>query len=158
MNSSLLLLLLPYLVLTTAPASGPLVPPCVPPAATGPAVAEAAIRAALAAQAAAWNRGDLAAYMAAGYWESDSLLFLGASGPTRGYAATLARYRQRYPDGGQMGQLSFTLLHVEVLSPSSAFVAGRWELKRAHDAPAGAFTLLWRHKKGRWVIVADHSS
>ena len=158
MNGPLLLLLLPYLALTTAPATAPLAPLRVPPAATGPAVADTAIRAALAAQAAAWNRGDLAAYMAAGYWESDSLLFLGANGPTMGYAATLARYRQRYPSGGQMGQLTFTLLRVEILSPNSAFVAGRWELKRAHDAPAGAFTLLWRHKKGRWVIVADHSS
>lgn len=119
---------------------------------------EQAIRAALAAQAVAWNRGDLANYMAAGYWESDSLLFVGSSGPTRGYAATLARYRQRYPDAARMGQLAFEVLEVRRLSPTYRFVVGKWALTRAAGDVAGAFTLLWAKKAGRWVIVADHSS
>lgn len=153
--SSYILLGLPGLLLSVA-----LRAQLAPPASANPAVSdpETTIRQTLSAQAAAWNRGDVAAYMAAGYWESDSLLFLGASGPTMGYAATLARYRQRYPDAARMGQLTFTVLRVEVLSPTSAFVAGRWSLKRDKDAPAGAFTLLWRYLQGRWVIVADHSS
>ncbi len=116
------------------------------------------IRAALTEQAAAWNRGDLAAYMAGGYWESDSLLFIGAGGPTYGYAATLARYRQRYPDAARMGQLTFEILEVRRLSATHRFVVGKWALKREKDAPAGAFTLLWAKKQGRWVIIADHSS
>ena len=117
-----------------------------------------AIRAALAQQAAGWNRGDLAAYMAAGYWASDSLVFVSATGPTYGYAATLARYRLRYPDAARMGQLTFELLDIRRLSPAYRFVVGRWALQREKDAPAGAFTLLWTKKNGRWVIVADHSS
>ena len=128
-----------------------------PPPSPAPDAA-ATIRTALAAQAAAWNRGDLAGYMAAGYWASDSLLFIGASGPTYGYAATLARYRQRYPDAARMGQLTFEILEIRPLSPTYQFVVGHWALKREKDAPAGSFTLLWAKKNGRWVIVADHSS
>jgi ketosteroid isomerase-like protein len=137
-------------VLSAQPAPKP--PPDTPQA------AEAAIRAVLAAQAAAWNRGDVAAYMAAGYWDSNSLMFLSATGPTVGYAATLARYRLRYPTAERMGKLHFELIRVDLLSPTSAFVAGRWTLQRAQDAPAGVFTLLWRRINGRWVIVVDHSS
>ena len=144
-----LLLLLVTLLLTFRVRAAP-PPPAADDAAT--------IRAALAAQAAAWNRGDLAAYMAAGYWESDSLLFISASGPTRGYDATLARYRQRYSTAARMGQLTFEILEIRPLSPTYQFVVGRWALNREKDAPAGSFTLLWAKKNGRWVIVADHSS
>jgi ketosteroid isomerase-like protein len=120
--------------------------------------AERTIRGVLAEQAAAWNRGDIEGYMRAGYWQSDSLLFMSATGPTRGYAATLARYRQRYPDATTMGQLSFEILRVEVASPDRAFVVGQWALKRANDNSKGAFTLLMARKKGQWMIVTDHSS
>ncbi len=124
---------------------------------------ETQLRAVLAAQAAAWNRGDVAAYMRAGYWVSDSLVFVGgAAGPTYGYAATLARYRKRYPDAARMGRLTFTLHQVRVLPGGrAAFVVGGWALARTAKAggPAGgAFTLLFERKAGHWVIVADHSS
>ncbi len=123
-----------------------------------PPAAETAIQALLAEQAAAWNRGDVEGYMQAGYWQSDSLLFMSATGPTRGYAATLARYRQRYPDAARMGKLSFQILSIEVASADRAFVVGQWALQRENDHPQGAFTLLLARKKGRWVIVTDHSS
>lgn len=123
-----------------------------------PAAPAEQIRAILATQAAAWNRGDVAAYMQAGYWPSDSLLFVGQNGPTYGYQATLDRYRQRYPDAARMGQLTFDGLQIRLLSPASAFVVGRWALQRAAGNLAGYFTLLFQKKQGRWVIVADHSS
>ena len=119
----------------------------------------AQLRTILTAQADAWNRGDVAAYMAAGYWQSDSLLFVGNDGYTRGYGATLARYQRRYPDAATMGQLTFSDLEMRVLSGEAAFVAGHWALARtAAPNVGGAFTLLFRRKAGRWVIVADHSS
>ncbi len=149
-----LLLVSALLPMATRGALDPAAPVALPPE----TVDARAIRAALAAQAAAWNRGDIGAYMAAGYWESDSLLFIGATGPTRGYTATLARYRQRYPDAARMGKLTFEVLEMRALSDTYYFVVGRWALKRAADAPSGSFTLLWAKKGGRWVIVADHSS
>lgn len=120
-------------------------------------LAEQNIRTVMAAQEIAWNSGNLEAFME-GYWRSDSLRFIGSRGLTYGWDATLANYKKGYPDRSAMGTLSFTLLSVEVLSPSSAFVVGKWHLQREKDAPNGHFTLLWRKIQGKWLIVADHSS
>lgn len=119
--------------------------------------ADAAIRAVMARQEAAWNRGDLEAFMD-GYWRSDSLQFIGSRGLTYGWQQTLDNYRKGYPDRAAMGTLTFTLLRVELLSRKSAFVIGKWHLKRAAGDLSGHFTLLWKKIKGEWVIVADHSS
>lgn len=118
---------------------------------------EIAIRAVLQAQAEAWNKGDIVAYMD-GYWKNDSLLFIGKSGPTYGHRATLERYRKAYPDAAAMGKLTFSDVSIRLLSGHTAFVVGKWSLKRAKDSPAGYFTLLWERRDGKWVIVADHSS
>lgn len=118
---------------------------------------EAAIRSVMARQQADWNKGDLEGFMH-GYWESDSLKFIGKTGITYGWQATLDRYKRGYPDQSAMGTLTFTLLHFEKLGPKGAFVVGKWELKRAEDAPQGHFSLVWRKVKGEWVIIADHSS
>ncbi|QOI97797.1 MAG: nuclear transport factor 2 family protein [Flammeovirgaceae bacterium] len=108
-------------------------------------------------QQADWNRADIEAFME-GYWKSDSLKFIGRNGITYGWTTTLENYKKGYPTPEAMGQLTFTLLSVEILSPTTAFVIGKWELKRTHDNPGGHFTLLWKKIKGKWVIVADHTS
>jgi len=109
-------------------------------------------------QTAAWNRGDVAAYMQ-GYWQSDSLVFIGKRGLTYGWQPTLANYKKSYPDAAAMGQLDFTSLRITSLSPDAAQVVGRWHLKRpAAGDLEGHFLLVFRKLKGQWVIVADHSS
>jgi ketosteroid isomerase-like protein len=118
---------------------------------------EAAIRTMLARQVVQWNRGNIAGYMI-GYWQNDSLVFIGKNGPTYGYAATLARYQKAYPDATKMGQLTSTILRVRMLSPEWSYVTGRWELKRAAGDLGGYYTLLLRKMKGEWLIVEDHSS
>ena len=105
----------------------------------------------------AWNRGDLEGYMQ-GYWHSDSLMFVGKSGPQYGWQTTLNNYKKGYPDKAAMGQLTFDILKVELLDKTNAFVLGAWHLKRASDAPRGYFTLLLRKIKGVWLVVSDHSS
>jgi ketosteroid isomerase-like protein len=105
----------------------------------------------------AWNRGDLDGYMQ-GYWHSDSLMFVGKSGPQYGWQTTLNNYKKGYPDKAAMGQLSFDILKVELLDKTNAFVLGAWHLKRVSDAPGGYFTLLLRKIKGVWLVVSDHSS
>jgi ketosteroid isomerase-like protein len=111
----------------------------------------------LEVQRQAWNRGDLEAYMQ-GYWRSDSLLFVGKSGPKYGWQTTLNNYKKGYPDKAAMGQLSFDILKVQLLDKTNAFVLGAWHLKREKDEPGGYFTLLLRKIKGEWKVVADHSS
>ena len=108
-------------------------------------------------QRSGWNKGDLEAYMQ-GYWRSDSLLFVGKSGPTYGWQKTLEKYKRGYPDKQAMGFLTFGIKKIELLSKDQAFVLGSWNLKRANDEPKGYFTLWLRKIEGYWKVVADHSS
>ena len=105
----------------------------------------------------AWNRGDLDGYMQ-GYWKSDSLLFVGKTGPKYGWKTTLENYKKSYPDDSAMGTLTFKILQVNVLDLKNAFVLGAWHLKREADEPEGFFTLWLKRIRGEWKIVADHSS
>jgi ketosteroid isomerase-like protein len=112
----------------------------------------------LATQTAAWNRGDVAGFMQ-GYWQSDSLVFIGKSGLTYGWQPTLDNYRRSYPDAAAMGQLTFSNLRISPISADAAHVVGRWQLARpAAGDLGGHFLLVFRRIEGRWVIVADHSS
>ena len=54
--------------------------------AADPKADEAAIRKVLDDQAAAWNKGDLEAFMA-GYWKSDKLSFFSGNAKTAGWQA-----------------------------------------------------------------------
>ncbi len=118
---------------------------------------EEQIRASLARQTASWNKGDLEGFMET-YWKNDSLMFIGKSGINWGWNATLANYRKGYPDTASMGKLSFELLQVKQLSTEYFFVVGKWMLKRSIGDVSGHYNLLYRKIKGKWVIVADHSS
>lgn len=111
----------------------------------------------LETQRQAWNRGDINQFMQ-GYWESDSLMFIGSSGVTKGYLNTLNNYKRGYKDTAAMGQLYFDILEVRPLSKEYYFVVGKWFLKRSIGDVGGHYTLLLRKIKGKWVIVADHSS
>jgi uncharacterized protein (TIGR02246 family) len=118
---------------------------------------EAEVRNLLATQNAAWNRGDVDAFMI-GYWENDSLMFIGRSGVTYGYKNTLANYKRNYPDTTAMGKLTFTLIQVKQLSPEYFHVTGKYYLTRTIGDASGHFTLMFRKINGKWVIISDHSS
>ena len=70
---------------------------------------EKKIRQLLNNQTEAWNRGDIKGFMD-GYWESDSLMFIGKTGVTYGWTNTLNNYIKGYPDTAAMGQLHFDLI------------------------------------------------
>jgi ketosteroid isomerase-like protein len=118
---------------------------------------EAAVRNVLATQNAAWNRGDVDAFMV-GYWHHDSLMFIGKSGATYGWQNTLNNYKKNYPDTAAMGNLTFNLISVKRLSKKYYRVVGKWHLKRTIGDVGGHFTLLFEKIKREWVIVEDHSS
>ena len=104
-----------------------------------------------------WNKGDIDAFMN-GYWESDNLKFVGATGITYGYEATLKNYHKRYPDRAAMGQLTFGIKSVEKLSRKVIMLVGTWDLDRASGPIGGHFTLMWKKIKGEWVVISDHTS
>lgn len=116
-----------------------------------------AIRQLLSKQSNAWNTGKIEAFMH-GYWQSDSLLFIGKSGPKYGYKTTLENYKRGYPDTAAMGKLHFNILETRRLSTDHYFVVGKWHLQRTIGNLEGFFTLLFKKIKGEWLIVADHSS
>jgi ketosteroid isomerase-like protein len=118
---------------------------------------EAAIRKVLNEQTAAWNKGDIENFMH-GYWENDSLMFIGKSGVTYGWQNTLNNYKKGYPDTAAMGKLEFNIISVQKLSGNYYTVVGKWFLKRSIGDVGGHYTLLFRKIKGQWVIVQDHSS
>lgn len=118
---------------------------------------QSAITGALEAQQAAWNRGDIDAFLI-GYWHSAELTFSGTSGIARGWDGVLARYRRNYPDRATMGQLDFSGLEFRFLGPDAALVLGKWHLKREKGDVGGVFSLVWQRFPEGWKIVHDHTS
>lgn len=108
-------------------------------------------------QTQAWNKGDLENFMV-GYWNNDSLMYIGKSGVTYGYKKTLDTYRKNYASKEQMGTLKFNILHVTRLSKEIIQVVGKWHLTRTIGDASGHYTLIFKKINGSWVIISDHSS
>lgn len=107
----------------------------------------------LDAQVAAWNRGDIDAFME-GYWKSDDLVFKSGEAEQRGWRATIDRYKRTYDTREKMGTLSFSDLRIE---PDHT-VTGRWHLTRAAGDIGGGFTLQFRRFPEGWRIVRDETT
>lgn len=119
----------------------------------------AQIAAAMQEQENCWNAGDVRCFMKH-YWASDSLRFIGKSGVTNGWQQTLDNYLHSYPSREAMGELRFTNLSIEFVDKRTVFVIGKWKLARNAELQdlEGHYSLLWKKKHGKWVIVVDHSS
>ena len=116
-----------------------------------------AIKKILNQQSMDWNRGDIDAFMEH-YWKSDQLQFIGSKGITYGWEKTLNGYKERYPDKTAMGQLTFDILDINQRSKKVISLVGKFHLKRTIGNLSGHFLLIFQKIKGRWVIVADHTS
>jgi len=118
---------------------------------------EKAILDILDAQTKAWNEGNLEKFMI-GYWENDSLMYIGKKGVTYGYQSTLNSYKTNYAGRDNMGTLTFHILHMKPLGKKHYLVVGKWSLKRTVGDVGGHYTLTFEKQKGKWVVIADHSS
>lgn len=105
----------------------------------------------------AWNNGNINQFMH-GYWENDSLVFVGKNGLTYGFKNTLANYKKNYPNKAQMGQLKFTILSMKALGKTFYSIIGKWELTRTVGNLNGHYTLLLKKINSEWKIISDHSS
>jgi len=128
------------------------------------------IRAVLNAQVQAWNAGDIDGFMSH-YWKSDDLTFVSThkeddpvtgtardvSKTTRGWQATLDRYKRRYPTPEAMGQLTFTDLKIARTDDEATDLSGRFHLSRQAGPLSGRFFLKMRRINGEWVITRDHT-
>lgn len=110
-------------------------------------------------QSEAWNRGDIDGFMTT-YWKSEKLQFIGSKGITYGWKNTLDRYKKSYPSKETMGFLTFDIINLDKRSRKVISVVGKWHLKRDADLGnlKGHFLLILKKIKGKWLIVADHSS
>ena len=120
---------------------------------------EQQIRKVLDDQVAAWNRGDIPAFME-GYDKSESTTFVSTT-VTKGHAQVLAGYLKRYPTPEKMGTLRFSDLEIHALGSDYASVLGRFHLERSKEAggeAAGIFTLLFHKTAHGWKVILDHTS
>ena len=117
-----------------------------------------AIQTVLDDQRAAWNRGDIAAFME-GYVHSPDLVFTSGGSIRRGWQETHDRYRARYgSDASTMGTLAFEVLDVTPLGADGAVVLGRWKLSGLEAPAGGVFTVVFERRPEGWRIVHDHTS
>jgi len=120
---------------------------------------ESAIRQVLTDQQAAWNRGDIVAFMH-GYDDSPQTTFIGKT-IQHGYQMILARYQRNYGSREAMGELAFSDADVRMLGPKHAVVTGRFHLTRTQAGGGeaiGIFSLVFEKKAAGWKIVLDHTS
>lgn len=117
-----------------------------------------AIRGVLDEQRAAWNRGDLEAFMT-GYHRRPDIVFTSGAQIRRGYDAALQSYATRYDSGdAKMGTLEFRDVEITGLGPDAGLAMGRFVLTDTPQAGSGVFTLVFTREQGRWGIIHDHSS
>ncbi len=114
------------------------------------------VLATLNAQVAAWNEGNLDAFMNI-YWKSDDLKFISGVKMTKGWSSTQKRYREEYADDNGLGRLSVDKTDVEMVTDDVAIVTGRFTHNKDGVNTGGAFSLVWKRINGQWRIVHDHS-
>ena len=106
---------------------------------------------------AAWNRGDFRGYMAG--FKNPDVVFVSRGEIQRDWQGTLDHYVRDY--GGapeRRGQLHFSDIRIEMLSPDAAQLISRYQLERPLDPQDGINTRLMRKVDGRWVIALNHVS
>lgn len=129
-----------------------------PPVRTFAAMDRTAVTAVLDEQMAAWNRGDLAGYMA-GYAKVDHLVFTSGGKVRTGWQATYDTYQTKYgKDPSTMGKLAFTITQVDAIGTDGAVVLGTWALTESQAPGSGVFTVVLERRPEGWRIIHDHTS
>ena len=114
------------------------------------------IREVLRQQTDAWNRGDIAGFMTT--YAPDTVFV--SKEVTHGSAGVRERYEKTYSSREKMGKLTFSELEVRQVGPAAAYAIGHWALDRGAAAGGpveGRFSLVLENRKGRWLIVLDHT-
>lgn len=104
-----------------------------------------------------WNNGDLDGYMDM-QWKSDSVIFMGKRSITYGWDNIYDVYKRGYPTKETMGKLTLTVIQLEKLSPTAAFMIGKYEVEADRGNQSGHFNLLLKKIDGKWLVTVDHSS
>lgn len=119
-----------------------------------PRAADEIIRGVLSANAAAWNEGNLEAFMG-GYANSAELMMVKDAVVTTGWRDVKKAYEQDIAANAGMGRLSFENIEVSLTSADVASVIGRYALAQGDKNSTGVMTLVMKQIDGRWRIVQD---
>jgi uncharacterized protein (TIGR02246 family) len=125
---------------------------------TNPSDALRQICAMMSRSAAAWNRGDLDAFVR-DYADDLGTTYIGSRGIVRGRAAIREVYAPRFAPGAARDSLHFERVEVDLLAPDLANTIAWYVLVRGDSVTArGPTSLVMRRMNGAWKIVHDHSS
>ena len=105
----------------------------------------------------AWNDNNINKFME-GYLRSDNLVFSGSNGPVFGWDFVKDRYLKTYSTKELMGDLSFEINDLFLISKKVAILLGKFNLQRKNEKLSGYFTLIFKKISGNWYIVSDHTS
>jgi uncharacterized protein (TIGR02246 family) len=112
----------------------------------------------LHAQAAAWNRGDLAAFMDA-YAKIDNLVFTSGGHVRKGWQDAFDHYKAKYATAPKsMGHLVFEITQIDPVGADAAVVLGTWNLTESVQPGSGVFSLVFERRPEGWRIIHDHTS
>lgn len=114
------------------------------------------VSATVRAQAAAWNEGNLDAFMDT-YMRGDKLKYISGDEVVRGWSATRKRYRDRYSDAAAMGRIEFEKLDAELVTEDVAVVNGRMRHAVGDKTSMADFSLVMKREEGVWRIVQDYT-
>jgi uncharacterized protein (TIGR02246 family) len=108
--------------------------------------------------AAAWNAGDLAAFVS-DYAPDSSPTFVAGGHLHRGFDFIRGSYAPRFAPGARRDSLRYEEFNVRPLTPDYALITARFVLYRNGTTTAsGPFTLLMQRRPEGWKILHDHSS
>ncbi len=108
--------------------------------------------------AAAWNRGDLDAFLS-DYANEPTTSFVAGSAVQYGYEWIRENYAPRFGPGAARDSLRFVDLSSRLLGMDHAFATARYVLYRGDSVTStGIFTVVLRRENGDWKILHDHTS
>lgn len=108
--------------------------------------------------AAAWNAGDLNAFLS-DYAADSGTSFVSGGRVHYGYAWLRDNYAPAFAPAATRDSLRFEEIASRPLGPTHALATARFVLFRGDSVTAsGPFTLVLSRTGGRWLIVHDHTS
>ena len=108
--------------------------------------------------AAAWNRRDLAGFVA-DYARDSSTTFVSGGHVHHGFDWIRENYATTFAPGAPHDSLRFEEVEARALGSDFMLATARYVLFRGDSVTSsGPFTLILRHVRGQWKIVHDQTS
>jgi ketosteroid isomerase-like protein len=113
----------------------------------------------LLTQEAAWNHGDIDAFVQTYKDAPDTLMVTHQI--SHGFAGLIEEYKHDYPTKAAMGTLTFSELEARTLDANFAIVVGKYHLERGKKdggKAEGVFSVVLEKTDKGWKIVLDHTT